>query len=378
MDNLFPVHQLGDDQLTVPEHKSKVNPYIALHSLSENTVRAYKADLSLFCHWLTDKELVLDQSGETIHLDDTEIIEILFRMPINGNVLSAYISQIAFNYRISTIRRKLSAIKWGLLQVEKQNLPYAKSIKETMQGLSTLYGKVGAEVVSIEDLAKEGIIVTPEQIENSAMGESGAKPILFDTIKEMIDYIDTRPNKTKAKRDKAILSVWFFGALRISEVSKLMVRDIAFSPNGMVLNILNSKTDKKGTGQRVAITPLNNKDYCPIALIKEWLNESGRGKGRLFIKVSRFSRLPKNSKPNPMSTSGLNRLLKGYLKAIGITDTDGYSGHSLRKGFVTDAYMRGVGRQTLIKQGRWVSGDMLSIYIKEADLFTQNATNAFK
>ena len=55
---------------------------------------------------------------------------------------------------------------------------------------------------------------------------------------------------------------------------------------------------------------------------------------------------------------------------------EGYSGHSLRSGFATSAAMAGVATWRIRKQTGHASDVMLSRYIRDGELFTDNAAGA--
>ena len=55
---------------------------------------------------------------------------------------------------------------------------------------------------------------------------------------------------------------------------------------------------------------------------------------------------------------------------------EGYSGHSLRSGFATSAAMAGVATWRIRKQTGHASDVMLGRYIRDGELFTDNAAGA--
>ena len=72
----------------------------------------------------------------------------------------------------------------------------------------------------------------------------------------------------KGLRDKALLLVGFFGALRRSELVGLNVEDIEFVPEGAILTIRKSKTDQEGRGREVAIGYAKRPELAPCGPCK--------------------------------------------------------------------------------------------------------------
>src|SRR5579864_374695 len=56
-------------------------------------------------------------------------------------------------------------------------------------------------------------------------------------------------------RDRALLLVGFAGAFRRSELVALDIDDVAFTDDGLVINVRRSKTDQEGEGRKVGIPP---------------------------------------------------------------------------------------------------------------------------
>ena len=70
-------------------------------------------------------------------------------------------------------------------------------------------------------------------------------------------------------------------------------------------------------------------------------------------------------------------LIKKYINLAGI-DSRNYSGHSLRSGFATSAAESGVEERSIMAMTGHKSTEMVRRYIKEANLFKNNALNKLK
>ena len=70
-------------------------------------------------------------------------------------------------------------------------------------------------------------------------------------------------------------------------------------------------------------------------------------------------------------------IIKEYLKKAGIDNTN-YSGHSLRSGFATSAAEAGAEERSIMNMTGHKSTEMVRRYIKEANIFKNNALNKIK
>ena len=76
-----------------------------------------------------------------------------------------------------------------------------------------------------------------------------AKALPIEDLERMVATLST-DNSLIAVRNGALLQIAFFGALRRSEVAGLMVEDLAWEPDGLVVTLARSKTDQEGEGLR--------------------------------------------------------------------------------------------------------------------------------
>jgi integrase len=61
------------------------------------------------------------------------------------------------------------------------------------------------------------------------------------------------PTDLRGLRDRALLLIGWTAALRRGELVALEVADLSFEPEGVVLTIRRSKTDREGSGASVAV-----------------------------------------------------------------------------------------------------------------------------
>ncbi len=292
-----------------------------------NTVRAYKSDFKdfgLFCVKNSFKNL-----------------------PSEPKIVSLYLTHLASkDVKLSTIKRRLVSI--GVIHKIKGHYLDTKHpiIVENLLGIKRRKGTI----------------------------QKGKKPILINNLKEILKVIDQENcEDIKKLRDKSILLIGFAGGFRRNEIVSLDYEDLDFVYEGLKINIKRSKTDQFGEGTIKAIPYFENNVYCPVTTIKRWLNISKITKGALFRRFSKGSKITSGR----LSDQTVALLIKKYLSKTGI-DSKNYSGHSLRSGFATSAAESGAEERSIMAMTGHKSTEMVRRYIKEANLFKNNALNKIK
>ena len=171
----------------------------------------------------------------------------------------------------------------------------------------------------------------------------------------------------KGLRDKALILVGFFAALRRSELVGLNVENVEFVPEGAILTIRKSKTDQEGRGREVAIGYAKRPELCPVRALQTYMATLGRNTGPLFVSL-RKSQYTQSR----LSTDAVARIVKDYADRLGL-DPQRFGGHSLRAGFATTAALMGATEDEIALQTGHKSMTVLRGYIRRASLFERNA-----
>jgi len=202
----------------------------------------------------------------------------------------------------------------------------------------------------------------------------GKKPLLINSLKIIINVIDNnKKEEIKKLRDRSILLIGFSGGFRRNEIVSLDYDDLDFVTEGLRINLKKSKTDQFGEGTVKGIPYFDNSHYCPVLSLKKWIEISNIRKGPLFRRFSKGSKLTENR----LSDQTIALLIKKYLKLAGI-ESKNYSGHSLRSGFATSAAESGAEERSIMAMTGHKSTEMVRRYIKEANLFKNNALTKIK
>ncbi len=296
-------------------------------SKAKNTIRAYKSDFKdfgLFCTKNSFKYL-----------------------PSNPRTVSLYLTHLSKkDVKMSTLKRRLVSI----------------SIIHKLKGhyLDTKHPAIIENIMGIK--RRKGSV------------QIGKKPILINSLKAIIKAIDEqKKEEIKKIRDKSIILIGFSGGFRRNEIVSLDYNDLDFVPEGLKITIRRSKTDQFGEGSKKALPYFDNYKYCPVVTLKKWIEISKINSGSLFRRFNKGSILSEKR----LTDQTVALLIKEYLNLAGI-DSRNYSGHSLRSGFATSTAESGADERSIMAMTGHKSTEMVRRYIKEANLFKNNALNKIK
>jgi len=109
-------------------------------------------------------------------------------------------------------------------------------------------------------------------------------------------------------------------------------------------------------------------ETCPVRALRAWLKASGISSGPVFRKVDRWGCVGQHA----LCDRAVALIVKRLAAAAGL-DADRYGGHSLRAGLATSAAIAGVSERQIMAQTGHKSVEMVRRYIRDADLFRDNA-----
>lgn len=202
------------------------------------------------------------------------------------------------------------------------------------------------------------------------LGTAKAKkhPALLETLRMMVDVLPD--DDLAGKRDRALILVGFAGALRRSEIVGLTLSDITFAPEGLTVLVRQSKTDQEASGRKIGIPFGKNAPTCPVRNLQAWLHGACISEGPLFRKVTKDGTVV----PRALTDDWVARIVKRTLTKAGIDPKD-FAGHSLRAGLATQAARGGASKRAIQRQTGHKSLTILREYIREGDLFRENAVD---
>ena len=295
-------------------------------SKANNTLRAYRSDFKDFGAFCSKHGLN--------------------SLPSEPKIISLYLTHLSKNSKISTLRRRLVSIS----MVHKLKGHYLDTkhpiIVENLMGIKRTIGSI----------------------------QKGKKPLLINDLKTIVNVIDEKIlSEIKKFRDKSIILIGFGGGFRRNELISIDHDDLEFVSEGLKITIKRSKTDQYGEGMIKGIPYFANEIYCPVVNLKKWLEISKINSGPVFRRFSKGSSLTNKR----LTDQSVVLLIKKYLNLAGI-DNKNFAGHSLRSGFATVAAESGADERSIMAMTGHKTTQMVRRYIREANIFKNNALNKIK
>lgn len=292
---------------------------------SRSTLANYRSSLKQLREWLEANQL----SPE---------------LPLSAPLVADYLSAVsASGLSLETVKQRIKAIAFIHEQHELDSPTESALVKKTLKGMKR------------------------SRLDDGLSNTSTSKqPLLVDDLRALVALCDV--SKLSGMRDRALLLVGFYGALRRSELVALNSDDVQIAGKGADIYIRRSKTDQSGKGAVVSIIR-NNTELCPVAALVAWKMAAGITEGALFVRIRRGQTLTTQR----LSARSVADFVKGYCQKIGL-DVDLFAGHSLRSGLLTSAADHGADIRTLAQHARHANINQTMSYVQHANRFKNNPT----
>ena len=359
-------------------------------STAANTKAAYRSDWARFTAWCT-------QGGHAV-------------LPADPLVVAAYVTEAAaartvmgeWAYAPASLSRWVSSINQFHTAAHLDPPGRSEIVRRALSGIRRLRA-------------------TPQR---------RRIPLLLDDIRTLVGSLagdfGSWPAGVSARRDAALLLLGFTSACRRSELTAVRLADVTQQhPDGLHLRIRTSKTDQEGQGQVKAIPYGRDPATCPPCAYVRWRllldaadtdtrdpadrgapGDSGgprravmaelrrqadpaAGQGHvcrtdlparpdaaewtLFRTVHRIGRI----NPDPMSGHAVNQVIARRADYAGFTANQiaRLGGHSLRAGFVTEAFRAGADAHAIMRQTGHRNPAQLETYAREHAPLVGNAVS---
>lgn len=318
MDNNHTDNELDNSFMSkntlLPTNNEPLSDRYQIAATSDNTRRAYQADIRHFESW----------GGQ---------------LPATTESILRYMHAFAEMLNPRTLSRRITALKQWHLYQHFPDPTAAPIISKTLIGITRIHGKP----------------------------KNKAPPLLPEHLITISEYLLTQ-STLASYRDNALLQVGFLGALRRSELVSIRMENIDWQPNGIEILIPKSKTDQLNVGQYCVI-PYGNEELCAIYALKNWLEKADIKEGFIFRRIHRGNKVSNLN----ITADSVNEILKKHALAAGIKNAMDLSSHSMRRGLATTASRDGVSIPSIMRQGRWKQVGTVMEYIEAAQRFEENA-----
>ena len=258
--------------------------------------------------------------------------------PVKPEVCAAYLTWLhSEGYGRSTIRKTITVM--SLAHDERDNPCGDRIVRELIKGILR---RDKRPTKKARPLSLAELIAICEKLTEVARGVAGR----------------IAPDR-RAYRDRALISVGWMAALRASELVALDWTDVVDAEEGLELRIRESKTNKTGNPEIIALPLLSNKYHavCPVRNLRAlWPVEENSP-----VFIGDKDRLSQRSVSRIIERSAELARLEGR-----------FSSHCLRRGFATFAASKGLSEFQIMRHGRWKSSAVASGYIERSKLWTDN------
>lgn len=193
-----------------------------------------------------------------------------------------------------------------------------------------------------------------------------ARPMRLDLLARVVASVRSRVSPRRsvawerarylAARDSALLLACWWGALRADDAAQLAWGDVEHHDEGVLLTLQRSKTG----AAKVACAAVEARALCPRAALEELAEAAARVDLEANGPVFRLA-----------SGHHVARRIKTVFRAHG---AEGYTSHSLRSGFATEAASQSVPDRLVQLHARWSSAQQHSAYVRDGRLWLDTPT----
>lgn len=280
-------------------------------SLAKNTIRTYFVMWSKFDAWCKRQNFC--------------------SLPANTETVSLYLASLGGEKSFSTIDITIAAI-------EKAHAYHGVSII----GNHDLYRRV-----------RKGIRRTHR--ERQTLKQAKALSLLELTL-----LCRQMGHSVQEARNKALLTIAFFGALRRSELVGLDIEHVDISEKGLTLLLLQTKTSDQAV--RIYLAKTKDVSICPVKALEDWLMVSKISTGPIFRPLTKEGSV----KDVRLTGHAVAEIMKKYFG-------DKYSGHSLRRGLVTSIAEKGSPLHKIQHHSRHKTANMVLRYVEHVEGFENSS-----
>lgn len=274
-------------------------------------------------------------------------------LPATADSVARYLADYAGQLATNTLRQRLAALaRWHIEQgfVDPTKAPV---VRKVLKGIQTLHPSV----------------------------EKQAEPLQLTGLSQVDDWLDTAivaarergdpADELRHRRDRPFILLGFWRGFRGDELIRVQVEHLRLVPGeGMTCFLPRCKGDRQAAGTTYKVPAPSR--LCPVTATAEWTTAANLTQGPLFRGVDRWGRISEAS----LHPNSLIPLLRHLLTAAGLPDVEGYSSHSLRRGFAGWANANGWDVKALMEYVGWRDVHSAMRYLDGGDPFARQRIEA--
>lgn len=273
-------------------------------------------------------------------------------LPATGEQVAQYLADYADTLAVPTLRHRLAALGRWHRELGFNDPTKAPVVRQAFKGIRLLHSRVEKQAHPLQ-LTELGQVA--DRLEHAAA-----------LALEHADAIA----RLQHLRNRAIVLLGFWRGFRGDELLRLQVEHLKVTPGkGMSCFLPHSKGDRQNLGTHYKVPALSR--WCPVQATVDWIAAADLTSGPLFRAIDRWGGLSDTG----LHANSFVPLLRGIFRSCGLSNPDGLSGHSLRRGFAGWAESQGWDLKTLMSYVGWRDVHSAMRYL-DADPFSQQRMEA--
>jgi integrase len=265
-------------------------------------------------------------------------------LPSTADAIARYLADHAATLAINTLRQRLAALsRWhtdqGFPDPTKSAL-----VRQVLKGIRSIH----------------------------SVPEKRARPLELAVLQQVDQWLDTAINHAQQSgdraallrhmRDRSLMLLGFWRGFRSDELVNLRVENIEVTPGqGMACYLGRSKGDRQHQGRVFSCPALTR--LCPVTAFNAWVSLAGLTEGPVFRKIDRWGHVADES----LHANSLIPLLRSLFAESGVESPEGYSSHSMRRGFAGWARASGWDIKELMEYVGWKDVKSAMRYLEASD-----------
>ena len=250
-------------------------------------------------------------------------------LPATPDSVARYLADHAETLSNNTLEQRLAALaRWhtdqGFVDPTKDPL-----VRQVLRGIRTIHPAIEKRARPLQLELLQAIDQWLEREIAAAAARQQAGAIL------------------RLKRDRSLLLLGFWRGFRGDELLAMLVENVDLRPGvGMAWSLSRTKTHQH-QGTSFSMPALSR--LCPVTAYEGWITAAGHTEGSVFRSIDRWGHLG----PNGLHPNSLIPLLRRLFEQAGVPEPEGFSSHSLRRGFANWATDNGWDLKSLMEHVGW-------------------------
>ena len=205
-----------------------------------------------------------------------------------------------------------------------------------------------------------------------------AQAVTVEGLRTLSEQTDS--TQVAQLRDRALVLLGFVTAARVSELILIDIGDVTFTDRGLAVSMYRRKVRKHAD----KVVPRADAPEM-IDAVKAWVDALAaerRTTGPLFLRINQHGHIgyrtsskggiPAGSPDGRISADGARKVIRRAFLRAGVCGN--WTGHSMRRGFATEARFAGHDKTTITRGGDWhPNSAAVDGYMDDADQWIYNA-----